>query len=278
MVNDWVEVAERCYVRRYPEWDLSVTVVAGQESSLVVDSRATHALGAALRTDIERLGVPPLAHVVNTHAHFDHSWGNQAFADLPVWAAEGVRACWDEHVARIRSQISAAPDDDPTGELLTTDLRQPDRSVASVAAIDLGDRYVELVAPGRGHTAGDLVVVIPDAGLLCAGDLVEQSGPLSYGEDCWPLEWPQTLELLIGLMNDDAVVVPGHGSVVDKAFVLNQRLDAADIAGQIDQLVTAGVPADEALASGSWPYDAALLDHAVRRGRTHLLVRAAARP
>lgn len=275
MVNDWVEVAERCFVRRYPEWDLSVTVVAGQDSSLVVDTRATHALGAELRRDIERLGVPPLAHVVNTHVHFDHSWGNQAFADLPVWAAESVRGDWDAHVASIRSQITATPDDDPTGELLTTDLRPPDSSVASVAAIDLGDRYVELVAPGRGHTAGDLVVVVPDAGLLCAGDVVEQSGPLSYGEDCWPLEWPQTLELVIGLMNDDSVVVPGHGSVVDKAFVLNQRLDAADIAGQIDQLVTSGVPADQALASGTWPYDAALLEHAMRRGRTQLLVRTA---
>ena len=275
MVNDWVEVAERCFVRRYPEWDLSVTVVAGEDSSLVVDTRATRALGAELRQDIERLGVPPLAHVVNTHVHFDHSWGNQAFADLPVWAAESVRGDWDAHVASIRSQINTTPDDDPTGELLTTDLRPPDRSVASVAAIDLGDRYVELVAPGRGHTAGDLVVVVPDAGLLCAGDVVEQSGPLSYGEDCWPLEWPQTLELVIGLMNDDSVVVPGHGSVVDKAFVLNQRLDAADIAGQIDQLVTAGVPADQALASGTWPYDAALLEHAMRRGRTQLLVRTA---
>lgn len=275
MVNDWVEVAERCFVRRYLEWDLSVTVVAGEDSSLVVDTRATHALGAELRRDIERLGVPALAHVVNTHVHFDHSWGNQAFADLPVWAAESVPDDWDAHVASIRAQIAAAPDDDPTGELASTDLRRPDRSVASVAAIDLGDRYVELVAPGRGHTAGDLVVVVPDAGLLCAGDVVEQSGPLSYGEDCWPMEWPQTLELVIGLMDDDAVVVPGHGSVVDKAFVLNQRLDAADIAGQIDQLVTAGVPAAEALASGTWPYDAALLEHAVRRGRTHLLVRAA---
>jgi glyoxylase-like metal-dependent hydrolase (beta-lactamase superfamily II) len=275
MVNDWVEVAERCFVRRYPEWDLSVTVVAGEDSALVVDTRATRMLGAELRQDIERLGVPPLAHVVNTHVHFDHSWGNQAFADLPVWAAESVRGDWDAHVASIRSQINDTPDADPTGELLTTDLRPPDRSVASVAALDLGDRYVELVAPGRGHTAGDLVVVVPDAGLLCAGDVVEQSGPLSYGEDCWPLEWPQTLELVIGLMNDDSVVVPGHGCVVDKAFVLNQRLDAADIAGQIDQLVTAGVPADQALASGTWPYDAALLEHAVRRGRTQLLVRTA---
>ncbi len=266
MGNEWVEVADRCFVRRYAEWDLSVTVVGGGETSLVVDTRATAELGAELRDQIAALPVPSPGFVVNTHVHFDHAWGNAAFHELPVWAHENVLAAWDGHVDRIRDLVRGAPDEGPTGALLDTDLLQPDRTVTSVALLELGDRHVELVHPGRGHTDGDLVVVVPDADLLCAGDLVEQSGPLSYGGDCWPLEWPQTLELVVGLIGDRTVVVPGHGDRVDKEFILEQRLDAADIAGQIQQLAGSGVPVDDALAGGTWPMDADLLGAAVRRG------------
>ena len=46
--------------------------------------------------------------------------------------------------------------------------------------------------PGRGHTAGDLVVHVPDADVLVAGDLVEQSGPPAF-EDAYPLQWPDAV-------------------------------------------------------------------------------------
>ena len=68
--------------------------------------------------------------------------------------------------------------------------RAADHTFSSVRSIDLGDRVVELVHPGRGHTGGDLVVRVPDADVLLAGDLVEESAPPSYGPDCFPLDWP----------------------------------------------------------------------------------------
>ena len=51
----------------------------------------------------------------------------------------------------------------------------PTETFSSARAVDLGDRMVELVHPGRGHTAGDLVLRVPDADLVFAGDLVEES-------------------------------------------------------------------------------------------------------
>lgn len=270
MANDWAELGDRCFVRRYPEWDVSVTVIAGEKAALVVDTRASAGLGQQLRAHVRELPVPPVAHVVNTHVHFDHCWGNAAFAGLPVWAHDNVLTAWDEHVQHIREQVRAEPADELTADLLATQLRPPDRTVTSVAALDLGGRHVELVHPGRGHTDGDIVVLVPDADLLCAGDLVEQSGPLSYGVDSWPLEWAQTLELVVGLIGEATVVVPGHGDRVDKDFVLQQRLDASEIAGQIHELAAAGVPVDQALGRGTWPVNRERLDAAVQRGYTQL--------
>ena len=98
-----------------------------------------------------------------------------------------------------------------------------DHTFSSVATIDLGDRAVELVHPGRGHTGGDLVVRIDDADVVLAGDLVEESGAPAYGDDCFPLDWPRSLDLALELIGQATVVVPGHGAPVDRDFVQEQR-------------------------------------------------------
>ena len=121
--------------------------------------------------------------------------------------------------------------------------------------VDLGDRAVELIHPGRGHTAGDLVVRVPDADVMLGGDLIEESDPPFIGDDSWPMEWPTTLDLVISLMTDRTVVVPGHGQVVDRDFVEDQRAELGTIAETIRDLASRGVPQSEALAQGDWPWD-----------------------
>ena len=98
-------------------------------------------------------------------------------------------------------QEEAASWTDPRGpEVAKTSLVPASRSFSSASVVDLGDRLVELVHPGRGHTAGDLVVRIGDADVVLAGDLVEESADPSYGADCYPLEWPGALDFVLGLV------------------------------------------------------------------------------
>ena len=136
--------------------------------------------------------------------------------------------------------------------------------------VDLGDRQVELIHPGRGHTAGDLVVRVPDADVLAAGDLVEQSDPPFIGGDSWPFEWPTTMDLVLGFLGDATVVVPGHGKLVDKEFVQDQRTELGVIAETIRDLAGRGVPLEAALATGEWPWPTPSLEHAVRVGYEQL--------
>ena len=95
--------------------------------------------------------------------------------------------------------------------------------IAVATAFDLGDRRVEIAHLGRGHTDGDLVVVVPDADVLFAGDLLESAGPPSFGPDSVPDEWPATLDAVIGLMTATTLAVPGHGEPVGREFVFEQR-------------------------------------------------------
>jgi glyoxylase-like metal-dependent hydrolase (beta-lactamase superfamily II) len=67
------------------------------------------------------------------------------------------------------------------------------------------------------------VVVVPDAGVVFAGDLIESAGPPSFGDDAVPGSWAATLDGVIGLMTATTVLVPGHGDPVDREFVFEQR-------------------------------------------------------
>ena len=149
-----------------------------------------------------------------------------------------------------------------------------DTTFSSAVALQLGDRQVELVHPGRGHTGGDLVVRVPDADVMLAGDLVEESmlrnAVPGFGADCYPMEWPLTLDVVLGLSSASTVVVPGHGAPVDREFVEEQRNAIGVVAETIRDLATRGIPVDDALAAAEWPYPREELAHAVRRGYEHL--------
>ncbi len=143
-----------------------------------------------------------------------------------------------------------------------------------MATIDLGDRALELVHPGRGHTDGDLVVRVVDTGpsadVLLAGDLIEESGAPAYGDDSFPMDWPLSLDLVLDLVGAGTVVVPGHGAPVDRTFVEEQRAAIGVVAETIRDLASRGVGVEEALEATQWPYPSEVLGHAVRRGYEHL--------
>ena len=265
----WQEVADRCFVHRYEHLDVSATVVIGNDSVLVIDTRASRVEGEQLAGQVRALTALPVRAVANTHVHFDHLFGNGAFPGVPLIAHESVPVDLPAHQARVKALYEAEADSDRDAVLAML-VVPPDTAFSSVWALDLGERHIELAHLGRGHTAGDIVVRVPDADVVCAGDLVEESAHPSFGSDSFPMEWGRTLESLSELLGAGTVVVPGHGSAVDREFVLTQRLDVVDVAEQIRELSSGGVPVDEALARGRWPFPREALEDAVARGYAQL--------
>ncbi|HWI42978.1 MAG TPA: MBL fold metallo-hydrolase [Nocardioides sp.] len=269
----FIEVADRVWVRRYPWFDLNVTAVGGKDGLVVVDTHASAVAAREVVQDVRSLGAGAVTAVVNTHEHFDHTFGNatllEEYGALPIHATEEAAARTTAAGERIKRTYRDSGDP-RADEVLATEIRPADRTFSSAAVIDLGDRQVELVHPGRGHTAGDLVVRVPDADVLLAGDLVEESAPPAIGEDSYPLEWAQTLDLVLGLLTPASVVVPGHGAVVDRAFVEDQCGDLATVAETIRDLAGRGVAAEEALHAAEWPWAREVLQVAVRLGYAQL--------
>jgi glyoxylase-like metal-dependent hydrolase (beta-lactamase superfamily II) len=271
----FTEIADRVWVARYPWFDVNITAIGGSRGLVVVDTHSSALAAQEVVADVRALGAGEVVAVINTHEHVDHTFGNVTFRaeygeGLPIHATEEAAARTTSAGERVQRQYDDSADDPHRDEILATTIVPADHVFSSASVIDLGDRGVELVHPGRGHTGGDLVVRVPDADTLLAGDLVEESAPPYYSNDSFPLEWPQTLDLVLNLATPATVFVPGHGAVVDRAFVQDQRSDIGVVAETIRDLAGRWVPVEEALAAAEWPFPPERLGDAVRRGYASL--------
>lgn len=202
-------------VRRYAELDLSVGLVMGDGGCLVVDTRGDERQGAELLAEVRRITRDPWT-VAITHSHFDHSFGTRSFLGRPVWAHEGCRADLVENGGRARDEWARYYRDlgrpDIADDIAKTEIVPPDHLVTDRTRLVVGGRPIVLAHLGRGHSGNDLVVHVPDAGVVFAGDLVENGAPPAY-EDAYPLEWPATITRLLDLLDGGLgeAALSGHG-------------------------------------------------------------------
>jgi glyoxylase-like metal-dependent hydrolase (beta-lactamase superfamily II) len=222
------------FVRRHRTLDVNAGLVLGDDRCLVVDTRGGDREARDLLAAVREVTMLPFV-IATTHAHFDHCFGNATFAaaqaGTDIWGHERCRTELVERGEEQRTAMAAwlracgetALADDVTDVVIVP----PNRTFTDAVTVDLGGRRVLLHHPGRGHTDHDVVADVPDAGVTFAGDLVEQGAPPSF-DDSYPLEWPATLKGLLSRLG--AVVVPGHGDVVDPDFVASQLTDIVEVA------------------------------------------------
>jgi glyoxylase-like metal-dependent hydrolase (beta-lactamase superfamily II) len=272
----WNEVAAGVFQRRYRPLDVSICVIRGSDGLAVVDTLSSPRQADEIRADLRELGDAPVRWVVNTHAHFDHCFGNQRFGpgsdvDARIYGHVRIPAHIDRY-ERPRLADWIARGEEPADEWREVVVTPPTDLVGDRHALHLGDRVVTLLHLGRGHTDNDLLVHVPDAAAWLLGDVIEESGPPCYGSGCFPLEWPETVGSLLGLLEDDDVLVPGHGRPVGKAFARAQQAELAGVADLIRELHAAGVPAARAAEAGGrqWPLPVAGLVPAIEEGYAQL--------
>jgi glyoxylase-like metal-dependent hydrolase (beta-lactamase superfamily II) len=259
-VTGWQEVGDRIWVRRYDPFDVNVTVVAGAHEVLLIDVRTSLFEATELRQHLAELPVGPVTQVAVTHAHFDHCLGAGAFPGRPVWGTVG---CRDELIRNGLEQREAwlawLPEEDHA-HFRASPVVPPDHTVVHRSRLDLGDRDVELLHLGRGHTDHDLVVHVPDAAVVIAGDLVEVGGPPQFG-DAYPFSWPATLSRVESL--GAHVTVPGHGAPADAATVARQQEELAHLAALCRELL--GGVRSRATALAASPFSLEVTESAFER-------------
>lgn len=218
----------------------NAAIIVNEHEVLLVDSHITPVAAGALLRELSELTSRPVRYVVNTHFHYDHVHGNQIYPhDVEVIGHEFTREviarggsasgrAWDRFVAALPTEIDAlrlefeaATDAGRRAELerrlaveeaylsATREVRPvaPNTTLATRMTLHRGDREIQLLFFGRGHTGGDVVVHLPGERVLITGDLLLNGLP--YMGDGYLLEWAETLEHLKTLEFD--VILPGHG-------------------------------------------------------------------
>ena len=90
---------------------------------------------------------------------------------------------------------------------------------------------------GRAHTAGDVVVFCPQKKVVATGDMI--LGTMPFMGDCFPEEWPKTIDSVARLDFDR--VCGGHGTVGQgKQRMLSQRNYIAELAERVKKGKEAG--------------------------------------
>jgi len=275
---DFAEIADRVWVARHEWFDINVTAIAGEAGLVVIDTLASERAARAAIESLARVSSLPVVAVVNTHEHFDHVLGNRTFrefwpaARLVAHATAAERTCTS--VTEAKRNYSDSPEAPGRDEVLATEPLAADSRFVAAHVVDLGDRSVEIIHPGLGHTAGDAVIVVPDVDVVVAGDLIEQSDEREdtpgFGLESHPLEWPGTLDFVLQLIGEDTVVVPGHGGRVDRDFVISQRDRLGVLAQTVIDLAAAGSGLRAILDHKDWPFPRRYLESGIRAAYAQL--------
>jgi len=254
--------------------------IVGDDGVLVFDTGNIPGMTRRQIAEIRRLTDKPVRFVVNSHWHPDHNLGNSeyraAFPGVTIIGSSATRAGILERVPTYIAQMrSFAPRDSlmrlrlSTGtmrdgsampgnvklmwglvtrdyadfmpEVLTTRPSPPDLIVDDSLTLMLGTRRVRIVSPGRGNTAGDTYIYLPDERVLLTGDLVTVPGP--FPGTSFFSDWIRDLDQLESL--HATAIVPGHGDVQhDYAYIHLVRELLAFTRDKTRDAVLRGIPLD----------------------------------
>ncbi|MBC5765798.1 MBL fold metallo-hydrolase [Ramlibacter albus] len=218
---------------------------------VVIDALGSPQLARDLLAQIARITPQPVTHVVVTHYHADHVYGLQEFrkhgARIVAHRAAIDYIQSDTAAQRLRvSRTDLAPWIDDSTELVV-----PDQWIDGATELVVGGRRIALQPVGPAHTPEDIVVFLPDEGVLFAGDLVFR-GRVPFVGQADSRQWIAALESLLKLQ--PKVVAPGHGALSTTArddlqltrdYLVYLREKMGEAAREME-------PFDEAYARTDW--------------------------
>lgn len=181
----------------------NTTVLKTNAGTVVIDSMTFPMQGKLIRNKAEKITGDEVVLLINTHYHLDHTHGNPGFKP-------GTRVVATE---RTLSHLRALDDEFWQGDAAKL---LPNETFNDSLSINIGNKTLQLSHPGRGHTDGDLVVLIESESAMVMGDLffhrhypnidLEAGGSVQ--------EWPETLDKV--LSSPFTIVIPGHGATTDR--------------------------------------------------------------
>ncbi len=202
------------------EGDPNSGVIIGDDSVMVIEAQATPRLAQKVIDEIRKLTDKPITHLALTHYHAVRVLGASAFGAQQIIMSDMARAMvvergqedWDSEFQRFPRLFQ--------GHESIPGLTWPTTTFNDSMTVWLGKRRVDLMHLGRAHTAGDIVIHVPDANVMFTGDIVEYHSACYCGDGHFS-DWGDTLDAIKWFQVD--AIAPGRGD----ALVGRDRVDEA---------------------------------------------------
>ena len=254
----------------------NAAIIILDDGVLVVDTHSKISAARALIEQIKTITDKPVRYVVDSHFHYDHFQGNGAYHEVfpgavEIIASEPTREGivhrgipriqayvveYTESVKRKKARLTQTTDPEEKAQLerdlagdeeYLHDMKNtgdvlPTMSFEKSLILHRGDRTVQILFLGRGHTDGDTIVFLPKERIICTGDLVHGWGP--YMPDSHPYDWIKTLAAVERLAFDR--IISGHGDVMQgKSQVTKWKNYIKDLMNQVEKQYAQGHSVDE---------------------------------
>ncbi|MEM7642609.1 MAG: MBL fold metallo-hydrolase [Pseudomonadota bacterium] len=202
------------------EGDPNSGIIIGDDSVMIVEAQATPRLARMVIEKVRSVTDKPITHLVLTHYHAVRVLGASAYGAPTILMSDAARAMvvergqedWDSEFARFPRLFEGYEE--------IPGLTWPSTTFSGRMTVFLGERRIDLMQLGRAHTAGDVVVGVPDARVMFTGDIVEDHSACYCGDGHF-YDWPETLAAIRRLEPD--AIVPGRGD----ALIGREAVDGA---------------------------------------------------
>jgi glyoxylase-like metal-dependent hydrolase (beta-lactamase superfamily II) len=193
------------------EGDPNTGVIVGDDGVMVIDTQATPRMAERVLEKIRTVTDKPVKYVLLTHYHAVRVLGASAYGAQAVIASRGT---YEMIVERGQEDYDSEAGRFPRlfqGIESIPGLTWPTIVFDDRLTVDLGNKRVEILHLGKGHTQGDTIAWLPDERVLYSGDLVEYNAT-PYTGDAHLSDWPATLQRLRALKPEK--LVPGRGDAL----------------------------------------------------------------
>ena len=205
------------------EGDPNSGVIIGDESVMIVEAQATPRLANKVIEQVRKVTDKPISHVVLTHYHAVRVLGASGYGADQIIMGEAARGMvmergqedWDSEFQRFPRLFE--------GYESIPGLTFPTTTFNDRMTVHLGKRRVDLMHLGRAHTAGDIVIHVPDENVMFTGDIVEDHSACYCGDGHFA-DWGNTLDAIKAY--DVNSIAPGRGGALIGKEAVNRAIES----------------------------------------------------
>lgn len=221
----------------------NIGVSVGDDGTMIVDDQFAPLTGK-IQAAIAELTDRPVDYVVNTHWHYDHSDGNENFgrAGATIVAHENSRTrMMSDQIVSLSNRLQEAYSEDGL----------PKITFYRSMRFHLNGDLIDIVHLGPAHTDGDAFVFFRDTNVIHTGDVFVRYGlPFIDNPNGGSINGMiESAWTIAGMINDDTIIIPGHGQLSTRDDLLGYREMLVTIRDRIQAMMDDGHSADEIVAA-----------------------------